>query len=116
MVFMNGDVSGIKENTLDKLVIDICDKADTLKTLFNSIDDEFNKTLSNVNCSASSQFFTVYDEMKKNYQIIGANILSYSMDYAKVKNSYVEKNIEVVNQIKFFSENVKKVGKYEEGR
>ncbi|MBE6150032.1 MAG: hypothetical protein E7170_04855 [Firmicutes bacterium] len=116
MGFMNGEVTGIKENTLDSLVIHISDKADDIKRLFNSIDDEFNKIYNNFNCSVSSCFHTIYDEMKENYQIINENILSYSMDYAKVKNSYVEKNIEIVNQIKSFSEDVKVANKYEEGR
>lgn len=110
------EVNGISENILDKLIIEICDRADNIKAILNSIDDEIYKCLSNVESSATTQFKYAYEEMKKNYKCVNKNILSYSTDYVKVKNAYIERTSTITEQVGKFAENVHQMNNYEEGR
>lgn len=117
MVFGHeNEVNGIVENSLDRLILDVCDCADNLNGILNSIDEEIYILLGSVTSSVSNQFVAVYEEMKKNYKVVNENILSYGTDYAKVKNAYIDRNSSMVRQVENAAQSVRQTSIYEEGR
>lgn len=108
--------NGINIDLIDKLIIDIIEYSDDISKIFNDIDIQVSETLNFVPDDLKKHFNECYSDMSDNYQIVNANILSYSTDYAKVKDAYVTRGINIVKQINNNTSDVKLKGKYEEER
>lgn len=108
--------NGINIDLIDKLIIDIIECSDDISKLFNDIDIQVSEVLNFMPDDLKNYFNECYLDMSDNYQIINANILSYGTDYAKVKDAYVTRGINIVKQINNNTSDVKLKGKYEEER
>ena len=108
--------NGINIDLIDKLIIDIIEYSDDISKIFNDIDIQVSETLNFVPDDLKKHFNECYSDMSDNYQIVNANILSYSTDYAKVKDAYVTRGINIVKQINNNASDVKLKEKYEEER
>lgn len=108
--------NGINIDLIDKLIIDIIEYSDDISKIFNDIDIQVSETLNFMPDDLKKHFNECYSDMSDNYQIVNANILSYSTDYAKVKDAYVTRGINIVKQINNNTSDVKLKGKYEEER
>ena len=108
--------NGINIDLIDKLIIDIIEYSDDISKIFNDIDIQVSETLNFMPDDLKKHFNECYSDMSDNYQIVNANILSYSTDYAKVKDAYVTRGINIVKQINNNASDVKLKEKYEEER
>lgn len=116
MAFGEKEVNGIQETVMDKLILDICNYNDDINNTLNSIDEEFYKGLSSINCDISTSLKMMYEDIQQNYKLVNSNILSYSTDYAKVKDAYFERASSIVKQVTNMTDEHRQLDNYTEGR
>ena len=110
----SNEINGINDNLLDKLIADVGSSADELLEILNKIDDEVSEAQKCVNCSSFVYFKEAYEGINPNYKIVNSNILSYGVDYAKVKEAYLARGLSIAKQVNSIDD--KKIEKYEEGK
>lgn len=106
--------NGINIDLIDKLIIDIIECSDDISKTFNDIDIQVSETLNFMPDDLKIRFNECYSDMSDNYKIVNTNILSYSTDYAKLKDAYITRGINIVKQINTYNSDVKVKEKYEE--
>lgn len=78
---MNTDImSGINEDELGSLALEILDYVDRISDLFSKIDSEVAKLPSSYKGRASTEFIGMYNDFSQNYHVIKGNLKSYSDD------------------------------------
>lgn len=109
---MSNDVKlAIKEDGIANLIVEITDIADEISIIFDEIDDSVSKIKEYLSCSANADIDTKYEEIRKNYQIIKNNVISYSNDLVslnvkmhdgeiQMKNLFNVKTSEITDKIK----------------
>jgi len=109
------EVNGINNDLLDKLIIDLTKYMDSINSIFNSIDEEVNKSYELLPSPVVETFKLTYEVIKENYSLVNYSIQSYCTDYAKVKVAYSNRDFDIANQVKKFNSN--ELNRYvEEGR
>ena len=73
-------VSGINEDALRELCMEILDYNERLIEIFDKIDNCVEDLQMYFKCSSYDTFKNVYGELRSNYQVIKDNINSYSDD------------------------------------
>lgn len=81
---------GIREDDLEQLIMDIVSYADKVSELFEKIDLEMEKLPESIKCDANMQIKEKYNSIKKNYDTIHDNIISYSDDLVNLKAHVTE--------------------------
>lgn len=70
----------IKESEIEELVVEIINIADEISIIFDGIDTSVDTIKEYLLCGANKNIANKYQEIRKNYQIIKNNIISYSAD------------------------------------
>lgn len=93
------NISGINEQLIDKLAVDIMDYADRINRVLNEIQELVNISSMYANSESNSTFRKQFKEIEKNYQTVNQNILSYAKDFIKVKQIYNNKITDSANEL-----------------
>lgn len=70
----------IKESEIEELVVEITNIADEISIIFDGIDNSVDTIKEYLSCEANKNIENKYQEIRKNYQVIKNNIISYSSD------------------------------------
>ena len=85
----NNDIIAINEAEINKIMLEIIDCSNKVKSIFNSIDDQVEKLKANYSCSSATTLYKQYENFNDNYPIIVNNILSYNEDLTALKKKYI---------------------------
>ena len=80
--------SGVNEQKLATLIAKIQDDLEKLEKRFNQLETVIDSTKTFFKSDSASRYRNSYESMKYNFSIVKKNILSYTNDLTKVKNSY----------------------------
>ena len=80
--------SGVNEQKLATLLAKIQDDLEKLEKRFNQLETVIDSTKAFFKSDSASGYRNSYENMKYNFSIVKKNILSYTNDLTKVKNSY----------------------------
>ncbi len=90
----------INVNAINKLMLEIIDCSNNVKSIFNKIDDLFLETKSYYNCSSGDLLRSKYAVFNDNYNLIIKSILSYKNDLSNLKKKYAVNMDNLSHQIK----------------
>ena len=85
---VNTNVS-IEINEINKLILEISDCKDNIKSIFNKINDLMDETENYYSSYAASKLRSKYKLFNDNYKVILSNISSYANDFQSLKKKYV---------------------------
>lgn len=85
----NNSSISLNEIELNELMISIIESSNNIKTIFNKIDDQFDRLKSCYLCTSSSTLLSKYKDFNDNFHIVINNILSYNDDLRALKKKYV---------------------------
>lgn len=88
---MISKISGINEEKLNSLILDINQCVDELNKKINSIEDYIYIMASNSNFSNSYEIKKHFANVKSNFLTLNNNILSYVSDLTDVKINYASR-------------------------
>ena len=81
------DIS-INVNEINKLILDIVDSSNEIKSIFNKIDDLIYETKSYYDCASGNLLRNKYSQFRYNYDILISNILSHKEELINLKKKY----------------------------
>lgn len=84
----NSNSKGVNEEKLDKLVIEIYDYADKIKSILNEVDDLVTSTNNFFICDSGTEFRNKFNTLKTNFSNVNGNIISYAEDLVNAKISF----------------------------
>ncbi len=84
---MNTNVS-IDINEINKLILEISDCKDNIKSIFNKINELMDETENYYSSYAASKLRSKYRLFNDNYKVILSNISSYANDFQSLKKKY----------------------------
>lgn len=87
--------SGINEERLDSLVLDIYDYAEKVNQILNSIDELIIKSNTYFKCESADKVRTHYQELDSSSTMLKQNMLNCANDLARVKYRYQEMNDDI---------------------
>ena len=97
------DISGINEDAIDKLVLDIFGYVERINQTLKNIDSLVNETSQFYVGESGNKFRNRFNELRANFPIVNQNLLSYTDDLIKVKsglkNFSSELSIEITDGI-----------------
>lgn len=82
------NVSGINEEKLGNLILDIYDYADKVNQILNNIDELILKSNSYFKCDSSDRVRNRYQELTFNFATLKQNMLNCASDLVKAKYRY----------------------------
>lgn len=91
--------TGINEEKLNKLILDIYDYSEKINNTLNSISDLVMKTKDYYNSKEAELYRKKYDDYKTNYVNIIKNINSYADDLLTLKRKYINFDVEMKNKV-----------------
>jgi len=85
-VIRNDFRTGIREEDLTNLCIEIVKYSDDISELFGKVDDDMAEAKEIYKGTSADTLFNSYDDFRKNYAIVKSNINSYSDDLTELIN------------------------------
>ena len=76
------------DDEVDKIMLDIIECSNKVRTIFNKIDDVFERVNSIYKCTSATTLYNRYNQLNDNYSIIINSILSYNTDLLNLKKKY----------------------------
>lgn len=101
-------INGVSKEGLDKLVKEFYDFADRNNKIFNKINSIVEDSVNYFDTEEGDIFRKRFENIATESKTINKNILSYSSDFAAVKNNYIARATEGSD---FLDEESKKIGK-----
>ena len=98
-------VSGINENSLLKLCIEIDKFADRISEIFKKIDDDMEEIKNYYSSDTFTTLYNLYEDLRKNYSVIKKNIFNYSGDLNELINKMKKGILDMTQLYLTFSEN-----------
>lgn len=105
---MTLEVNGISIERINSLIHDITIYADNINLLVNKIDDELTNYDGIMQSEVCYRIKESYDTFRTNSKIINSNILSYGIDYTKVKSDYILRDSSMANKMDMYSQEIRK--------
>ena len=99
---MNNYITGINENQLQRVIQHIQDNIDKIESRFENIDKINSDLKLSYNSPSASSYFSKYNDLKVNYEIIKNNLLSYKNDLINVLESYRKLMTTAVDKVDTF--------------
>lgn len=96
---MDYDTSGINESGIDKLILDIYDYSDKIKTILNSLEDLIDSTKSCYDSPDGNEFRAKFSLEKDSINNLISNILSYTEDLTLVKKDFKNISLNATEQV-----------------
>lgn len=92
------NTSGINDEKLDSLVLDIYDYADRINQILNNIDELISMSNEYFKCESADQLKKRYQELELSFPVLKQNILNCANDLVKAKYSYqdIDSNVKQV--------------------
>ncbi len=81
------EVTGINEDRINNLILEIGNYQDEVSNIFNSIEDTVNNLYSGYVCEAGSVFSRKFDTMKRNFPTVKKNMETYAEDLIRAKDN-----------------------------
>lgn len=95
------DWNAISDEGIDKVMLDIIEYATEMNRILNSISDLIVDTEEFFDCESGDEFRKKFDELKNDFPMMNANILSYNTDLLSVKADYatrVQRSVEILQE------------------
>ncbi len=109
---MNTDfLGGVNETDIRTLGVEILKSSERISDIFDSIDAKMSELPDYYKSSSSDEFCRSYEAFRKNYELIKANIISYSDDLFRLVDKMKEGLDEVSSMIENFTEDRKSKAK-----
>ena len=91
--------TGINEEKLNKLILDIYDYSEKINNTLNHISEIVMKTKNCYNSKEAELYRKMYDDYKTNYVNIIKNINSYADDLLTLKRKYINFDVDMKNKV-----------------
>lgn len=82
------DLISINEESMDRLVLNLCDYSERINNILNQINDLMNYSSNYFKGQQSNEIIKKYNNLQTSIVNIKYNISSYSSDLIKVKNKF----------------------------
>lgn len=96
----NNEVIAINEAEINKIMLEVIDCSNKVKSIFNSIDDQVEKLKANYSCASATTLYKQYENFNDNYSVIVNNMLSYNEDMTSLKKRYISNLGDLSDKIK----------------
>lgn len=93
------NITGINEQKIDKLVLDIYAYADRVKQILGEVERIVENTSSVYKTDSASEFISDFNLNKQKFDTIAKIILSYSEDMINVKANYKKRTTSVSEEL-----------------
>ena len=99
--------TGIREEELTNLCVEITKYSDSISELFSKIDDDMAEVKEIYKGSSATTLLNSYADFRKNYAIINSNINSYSDDLTELINKLRTGLTDLSHLFESYTQNIK---------
>lgn len=98
--------SGINEEGLDKIILDIYNSTESIHKIFDNISDSIEQTSEYFQTNVGEEFRIKFDNYKINFNLIHEKLLKYAENLANVKMKYQDLSVDVAKDVKISADNI----------